>query len=90
MSAPLSDAKPTGDQRQLAGEAVGEFLLVGGGSGPGLLLAFTIVVAGQLLDAGAEDFRQHRRIGRQERPQRQIGVRARHHRFTFQVVVPSL
>src|SRR5262249_48035402 len=57
---------------------------------PGLLLARAVVVAGQLFDAGAKDFSQQRRIRRQKRPQRRLSLYARHHRDTFQVVVPSL
>src|SRR5262249_9063150 len=55
---------------------------------PRLLLGRAVVLAGQFGDAGAKDFSQQRRIRRQKRPQRRLYVR--HHRDTFQVVVPSL
>src|SRR5581483_6784871 len=54
-----------------------------GGGGPGLLLRLAVVVAGQLRDRGAEDFGQNRRVGRQERPQRQFGMRLRTHRASL-------
>src|SRR5262249_51234330 len=57
---------------------------------PGLLLGRAVILAGQLFDAGAKDFSQQRRIRRQKRPQRRLSLYARHHRDTFQVVVPSL
>src|SRR5262249_25709873 len=72
------------------GEPRGEGCLVVGRRRPGLLLRRAVIVAGELRDAGAEDFRQQRRVRRQERPQRKLWLCARHHRFTFQVVAPSL
>src|SRR5690349_17330787 len=44
-----------GDQRELAGEPRGKFVLVIGGCGPGLLLRLGVVIRRQLFDAGAED-----------------------------------
>ena len=43
-----------------AAEPLAEGGLVIGGGGPGLLLRLGVIVAGQLLDAGAEDFREQR------------------------------
>ena len=57
---------------------------------PRRLLFLVVVVAGEFLDAQPEDVRQHRRIGRQIRPQRErAGWRLRAHRAISQVV-PSL
>src|SRR5665811_863543 len=78
-----------GYQRQMAAEPLAEGGLVIGGGGPGLLLRLAVVIGGQLLDAGAEDFAQQRGVDREIRPQRQLGVRLRHHRAISQVV-PSL
>ena len=50
-----------------------ERLFILGSRGPGFLLRFAIIVAGQLLDAGNENRRQHGRIRRQHRPQRGFG-----------------
>ena len=83
-SAPLSEAKPTGEFCSVAisvssaGEPLAELLLVVGGAGPGFLLRLAVVVAGQLLDAGGEDRRQHGRIRREKRPQRGFGQRLSH------------
>src|SRR5262249_53734047 len=78
------------EQGQRIGEPRGEGRLIVRGCRPSLLLGFAIVVAGELRDAGAKDLRDQRRVRRQKRPQRQLGCRPRAHRFTFQVVVPSL
>ena len=73
-----SEAKPTAraaegrDQRQLAGKFCAEFLLVVGRRHPRLLLRLAVVVGGQFLDGGAEDFRQQRHIRRQHRPHREL------------------
>jgi hypothetical protein len=41
--------------------------LVLGDRSPGLALALAVIVRGELLDAGAKDFSQHRHVRRQER-----------------------
>src|ERR1700682_3445799 len=58
-----------GDQRKSAGETLAELFLVVGGAGPGLLLRFAVVVAGQFLDACCEDRRQYGRVFAKEWPQ---------------------
>ena len=45
-------------QRQLAGKPLAEFLLVVGRRRPRRLLRLAVIVGGQFLDAGAENFRQ--------------------------------
>src|SRR5262249_58685256 len=77
------------EQGQRVDEPRGEGGFVVRRRGPGLLLAGAVVVAGQLGDAGAEDFSQQRRVRRQERPQRPLPLYARHHPATFQVPVPT-
>jgi hypothetical protein len=62
----FSDAKPTG-------ELLAETFLVVGDRDPCLLLRLAIIVAGQLLDAGDEDRRQHRRVGGKKRSQGRFG-----------------
>src|SRR5205085_7079281 len=74
------------DQRELTGQPLRERLLVLGGRDPGLPLALAVVLGGQLLDARAKDLGEQRRVLDQERPQRERGLRARHHRATSQVV----
>ena len=82
LLSPASEAKPTGEPSSVAtsvnwlAELLAEGGLVIGGGGPGLLLRRGVVLGGQVLDAVAEDFAQQRRVGRQERPQRQLGMRA--------------
>src|SRR5262249_5009224 len=78
------------EQGHRVGEPRREGRLVVGRRRPSLLLRRAVIVAGQLRDAGAEDLGDERRVRRQERPQRKLRLYARHHRFTFQVVVPSL
>src|SRR5207245_6717352 len=78
------------EQGQSLGEPRGERRLIVRAGYPSLLLRLAVVVAGELGDAGAKDVREQRRVGRQKRPQRKLGFRLRHHRATFQVVVPSL
>jgi hypothetical protein len=56
------------DKGQRTGELLGKRILVIGRSRPGALLARIVVVARELLDAGAENLRQQRRILRQIRP----------------------
>ena len=70
-----------GDQGELFGETLPKSLLVVGRRGPGLALAFLVIVGGQFLDAGAEDLGEQRRVGDQERPQREGRMRAGHHVF---------
>src|SRR5665213_2407821 len=77
------------DQRQRTAERFSEGGRVVGGGGPGFALRLGIILAGQLLDAGAENLAQQRRIGREIRPQRHLGMRLRAHRAISQVV-PSL
>ena len=78
-SLPLSAAKPIGEFCNVAisvsspASRLPNCRFVVGGAGPGFLLRFAIVVAGQFLDRGAEDRRQHRRVRRQERPHRGFG-----------------
>ncbi len=48
------------DQRQLLAEAFGEGLLIVRSSRPGLLLRLAVILGGQFLDAGAEDFCEQR------------------------------
>ncbi len=67
------------DQRELTRKTLAELLFVIGGAGPRLLLRFAVVLAGQFLDAGCEDRRQHGRILRKERPQSRFGQRLSHH-----------
>ena len=50
------------DQGELARQALRERLLVIGGRGPGLPRALAVIVRGQLLDAGAENLGQQRRV----------------------------
>src|SRR5262249_50404646 len=78
------------EQSQRIGEPRGEGGFVVRRRRPGLLLARAVVVAGQFGDAGAKDFSEQRRVRRQKRSQRKLRLYARHHRDTFQVVVPSL
>src|SRR5262245_56464290 len=78
------------EQGQRVGEPRGEGGFVVRRRRPSLLLGRAVVVAGQLFDAGAKDFRPQRRVRRQEWPQRELRLYARHHCVTFQVVVPSL
>ena len=70
------------DQRELLGEPLAERLLVLGSLRPGCLLRLAVIVAGQLLDGGNEDRRQHRRVRGEIRPQRRLWaapVPSRHH-----------
>ena len=91
-SLPSSETKPTGAPASVAtsvsspAKLRGERLLVVGGRGPGLLLRLAVVVAGQLLDAGAEDLGEQRRVRRQERTQaRSFGMaRGAHQRAISQ------
>src|SRR6185436_19073267 len=55
---------------------------------PGFLLAFVVVVGGQLLDAGAEDLGEQRRILEEERAEGELGVGGGAHR-AISHVVPS-
>jgi hypothetical protein len=75
------------------GEAVGEArregIFVLGSRCPGLLLPLAVIIGRELFHAGAKNLREQRRVGRQERPQREARMGSGHHRFTFQVVVPS-
>ncbi len=67
-----------GDQREFGGQPLAELLFVIGRAGPGLLLRFAVILAGQLLDRGNEDRRQDRRIGREKRPQSGFWQRLSH------------
>ena len=60
-------------QRQFLGEPRAEFLLVVRRPRPRLLLRLAVVLGGQFLDAGAEDFRQQRHVLGQERAQGEFG-----------------
>src|SRR5207302_11160482 len=77
------------DQRQLTGQALAERVFVVDGSGPGFLLRFAVIIAGQFQHGRSKDRGQNRRIRREERPQRRFGQRLSHYRAISQVV-PSL
>ena len=66
-------------QGQFAGELLRKGFLVVGLRRPGLLLRDVVILSREFLDAGAKDFRQHRRIVRQERPHRHARVGGGHH-----------
>src|SRR5207248_6558358 len=75
------------DQRQLTGQALAERVFVVDGSGPGFLLRFAVIIAGQFQHGRSKDRGQNRRIRREERPQRRFGQRLSHYRAISQVVV---
>ena len=60
------------DQRQLPGEALTELFPLSK-RGPGFLLRLAVIVAGQLLDRGNKDRRQHGRVLGKKRPQAGFG-----------------
>ena len=64
------------DESEVAGKFLAEFLLVVGGRRPRPLLRRAVIVGGQLLDAGAENLRQVRHVRRQQRPHRELFLRA--------------
>ncbi len=57
----------------------GQFVV--GDRRPSPLLGLAVIVPGQLLDAGAQNLGDERSIGRQVRPERQLGMRTRGHRI---------
>jgi len=59
-----------GNQREFTGQPLAELLFVVSGAGPRLLLRLAVVVAGQFLDGGDKDRRQHGHILAEERSQR--------------------
>ena len=65
-------ARVRGDERQLTRKPHAESFLIVGGRRPGFLLRFAVIVSGQLLDAGAEDFREQRHVRRQHRPHGEV------------------
>src|ERR1700685_1755933 len=76
-------------QRQPGRELCPERIQIGGGLRPRLLLRFAVILGGQLLDAGAKNFREQRHILRQQRAHGKIWLGTGAHRAISQVV-PSL
>ena len=68
-----------GDERQLAGKPCAERLDIVRRLRPRLLLRLAVIVAGQFLDAGAENLRQERHVLRQHRTHREFFLRAASH-----------
>ena len=77
---PISRAVKCRDQRQLGRQPRAEFFLVVRSRRPGLLLRLAVIIGGQFLDAGAEDFGEQRHVRRQHRPHRELRLRAGDHR----------
>src|SRR5260221_4520901 len=78
-------AAERGDERQLPRQPGAEGRVVGDGCPDGAL-RLAVILCGQLLDAGAKDFGEQRRIRRQIRPQRQLRIGLGAHRAISQVV----